>query len=68
MNFDITKGFCNGLYIHGGSCEFTFHLVKHARSEITIINCKSCSCPAARSHRAQYAAKKRADRVGDRAA
>jgi len=60
MEFDKSNGFCNGLNIHGTSCEFTFHLVNHARSEVTMENCKKCSCPSARSHRAQYSAKKRA--------
>ena len=34
-------------------------IVVDARSEVTIENCKKCSCPSARSHRAQYSAKKR---------
>jgi hypothetical protein len=59
MEFDKSKGFCNGLNIHDGTCEFTFHDVNHAHSEVTIKNCKSCSCPLARNHRAQYSAKKR---------
>jgi len=59
MEFDKNKGFCNGVNIHDGGCKFTFHLVEHSHSEITIKNCKSCSCPLARSHRAQYSAKKR---------
>ena len=59
MEFDKSKGFCQGLNIHDGSCEFTFHLIKHSHSEITIKNCKTCSCPLAKNHRKQYLAKKR---------
>ena len=57
--FDKSKGFCNGVYIQDGGCEFTFHGVKHVRNKITLKNCKVCSCPLARSHRLQYSAKKR---------
>jgi hypothetical protein len=59
MEFDKSKGFCNGLNIHGGSCEFNFHEVNHTHSEITIKTCKTCSCPSARNHRALYSAKRR---------
>jgi hypothetical protein len=59
MEFDKSQGFCNGLYIHDGGCEFTFHSLKHTHDEITIKNCKKCSCPLARSHRQQYSVEKR---------
>jgi hypothetical protein len=59
MMFDKSKGFCNGAYIQNGGCEFTFHSVKHTRDEVTINDCKTCSCPLARSHRQQYSAKRR---------
>lgn len=59
MEFDKTKGFCNGLNIKGESCEFTSHLIKHAHSEVTAKNCKKCTCPAAKGHKKQYAAKRR---------
>ena len=59
MEFDTSKGFCSGIYIHDGSCEFTWHSVKHTHPEITAKNCKDCSCPPAKSHRRQYQAKRR---------
>ncbi|MBN1374772.1 MAG: hypothetical protein JXA01_01315 [Dehalococcoidia bacterium] len=59
MEFDKSKGFCNGLYINGKGCEFTFHSVKHSHDEISAKNCKKCSCPPAKNHRKQFAAKKR---------
>jgi hypothetical protein len=59
MEFDKSKGFCNGLYIKGGSCEFTFHLIKHAHDEVNAKNCKRCTCPPAKGHKRIYAAKKR---------
>jgi len=58
MEFDKSKGFCNGLYIHDGGCEVTFHSLKHTHDEVTIKNCKKCSCPLARSHRQQYSVEK----------
>jgi hypothetical protein len=60
MEFDKSKGFCNGFYISNGGCEFTFHSLKHTHKEITLKNCKKCTCPLARSHRQQYSAEKRA--------
>jgi hypothetical protein len=59
MEFDKNKGFCNGLNIHGASCAFTSHDLNHTHSEITVKSCKYCSCPSAKVHRAQYAAKRR---------
>jgi hypothetical protein len=59
MEFDKTKGFCNGLNIKDTSCEFTSHLLKHAHDEVTAKNCKKCTCPAAKGHKRQYAAKRR---------
>ena len=59
MKFDKSKGFCNGLYIHNGGCEVTFHSLKHTNSEVTIKNCKKCTCPLARSQRQQYSDEKR---------
>jgi hypothetical protein len=59
MEFDKSKGFCNGLNIHGASCEFTSHLIKHAHDEITWKNCKKCTCALAKVHKKQYCAKKR---------
>ena len=59
MEFDKSQGFCSGVYIHDGGCEVTFHLITHTHDEVTIKNCKKCSCPLARSHRKQYAAEKR---------
>jgi hypothetical protein len=59
MEFDKSKGFCNGLYIRDGRCEFTFHDVKHTQSEIAKKNCKDCSSPLARSHRKQFSEAKR---------
>jgi hypothetical protein len=63
MEFDKTKGFCNGLNIHGDNCGYTFHEVVHAHPEVTIKSCKDCSCPPARAHRAQYGAKRREMRL-----
>ena len=60
MEFDKSKGFCDGRYIHEGGCEVTFHSFKHTNSEIALKNCKKCSCPLARSHRQEYSAEKRA--------
>jgi len=59
MEFDKNKGFCNGLYIHDGGCEVTFHSLTHTHSEVTFSNCKKCTCPLARSHKKQYSEGKR---------
>ena len=59
MEFDKTKGFCNGLNIKDTSCEFTSHSIKHAQSEITAKNCKKCTSPAAKVHKRQYSAKRK---------
>jgi hypothetical protein len=59
MEFDKNKGFCNGLYIHDGGCEVTFHSLKHTQSEITLKSCKKCTCPLARNHKKEYSAEKR---------
>jgi hypothetical protein len=59
MEFDKTKGFCNGLHIKEGSCEFTSHSIKHTQTEIVAKNCKKCTCPAAKGHKRQYHAKRR---------
>ena len=58
MKFDKSKGFCDGLYVHDAGCEVTFHSLKHTQSEVTIKNCKKCTCPLARSHRQQYSDEK----------
>jgi len=59
MEFDKSKGFCNGVNISGEGCEFTFHEMKHINNKITLKMCKKCSCPLARSHRKKYAEEKR---------
>ena len=59
MEFNKTKGFCNGLYVRNGGCEMVFHSLKHIHSEVTMDNCKKCSCPLARTHRQQYSDEKR---------
>ena len=59
MEFDATKGFCSGLNIKETGCEFTSHSIIHKHSEITAKNCKKCTCPAAKSHKRQYAAKRK---------
>lgn len=59
MEFDKTKGYCNGVNISGTGCEYTFHLIKHARDEVTVKSCKKCSCPPAQGHRKLYAMKRR---------
>jgi len=59
MEFDKSKGFCNGLNIKGAGCEFTFHSIKHVHDEVTAKICKKCTCPAAKGHKKIYAAKKR---------
>jgi hypothetical protein len=59
MKFDKSKGFCNGVYIHGEGCEVTFHLLKHTHDEISIKNCKKCTCPLAKKYRKQYSDEKR---------
>jgi hypothetical protein len=59
MEFDKSKGFCNGVNIHGRGCEVTFHSLTHTHDEVTIKNCKKCTCPLARSHKEQYAVEKR---------
>ncbi len=59
MEFDKSKGFCNGTYIHGEGCEFTFHSVTHTHNEIALKNCKKCSCPLAKNHRKKYAEEKK---------
>jgi predicted transcriptional regulator YheO len=41
LKFDKSKGFCNGLYVHNGGCEVTFHSLKHTNSEVAIKNCKN---------------------------
>jgi len=60
MEFDKSKGFCDGTYIHNEGCEVTFHSLKHTHSEIALKNCKKCSCPLARDHRKKYSEEKRA--------
>jgi hypothetical protein len=60
MEFDKTKGFCNGINIHDTGCEVTFHALTHTHSEVNIKNCKKCTCPLAKSHKEQY----REDRRG----
>ena len=59
MAFDKSQGFCNGVYIRDGGCEVTFHSITHTHDEVTIKNCKKCSCPLARNHRKLYSAEKR---------
>jgi hypothetical protein len=59
MEFDKSKGFCNGLYVNDGGCEVTFRSLKHTQDDVTIKNCKKCSCPLARSYRQQYSAEKK---------
>lgn len=59
MEFDKSKGFCNGVYISGEGCEFTFHEVKHTHNEIALKNCKKCSCPLAKNHRKKYSEEKK---------
>jgi hypothetical protein len=59
MDFDKSKGFCNGINIRDNGCEFTFHDIKHTHSEIAKKNCKDCSCPPAKNHRKQYSELKR---------
>jgi hypothetical protein len=59
MEFDKTKGFCSGLNIKGTSCEFTSHELKHAHAEFTVKDCKKCTCPSAKGHKRQYAAKRK---------
>jgi len=68
MEFDKTKGYCNGVNINGTGCEFTFHLLKHTHDEITAKSCKDCSCPPAQMHRKQYAIKRREMRGNSTAA
>ena len=59
MEFDKNKGFCNGLYIHDGGCEVTFHSLKRTHSEVTFKNCKKCTCPLAKNYKKQYSADKK---------
>ena len=59
MEFDKSKGFCNGIYINDSGCEVTFHSLKHTHNEVTFNNCKKCTCPLARSHKKKYSEEKR---------
>jgi len=58
MEFDRSKGFCDGFYVRDGGCQVTFHSLTHTHNEITLKNCKKCSCPLARSHRKKYSEEK----------
>ena len=59
VDFDKSKGFCEGTYVLEKGCEVTFHSLKHTYDEVAIKNCKKCSCPLARSHRKLYSEQKR---------
>ena len=59
MEFDKSKGFCNGIYINDSGCEVTFHSLKHTHNKVTFNNCKKCTCPLARSHKKKYSEEKR---------
>ena len=51
MEFDRSQGFCKGLYIKDGGCEFTFHSLKHTRDEVTIKNLQYSSSEESVSYR-----------------
>jgi hypothetical protein len=59
MEFDKSKGFCDGVNVKEKGCDFTFHSLRHTQDEIILENCKKCSCPPARSHRKVYQEERR---------
>ena len=58
MEFDKSKGFCEGAHVKDKGCDVTFHELRHTYDEVALKNCKKCSCPPARNHRRLYQAEK----------